>query len=503
LTCAALALAPRAFAAGGPVSREESQLIEGRLIPRPRLVQVTDGPAVRLDERLAVSVTLRSEAEGLAKRVKGLFSAYFGAAPEVAVKADASLSLPPEGYRVRASAGRLSIEAADASGALNALKTLRQAAEPERGVARLTAYALPELAIEDAPALAFRGLHLCWFPENDEASIEKSIRLAAYYKYNYVVLEPWGVFGYRSHPEFAWAEKRVKPKVFTRLARVAREQGVTLIPQLNLFGHASGSRHISGKHVALDFRPELQPLFEPDGWTWCLGNPATRTLLTELSLELYEAFERPPYFHIGCDEAYSMATCATCRKADYAALFKEHLLYFHSLFRGRGASVMMWHDMLVASGDPRWKGYYANGRAWADGLLDALPKDIVICDWYYGAPKKEETWSTVRYFRDKGFPVLTCPWKDAEGIKRQSRLAREERLAGVLGTTWNYMYGQDMYRMLCVGASAAWGCEGDGGWMLSAFNQHLRQVGWDMRVTGYRDTGSAHWQVPPENAMGQ
>lgn len=498
---AALALGARA--GGQPMAKAEAQIILERLVPQPKRVALTDGPAVRIDGRLAVAVTLKQPAAAVEKKLARQFKEAFGATPVLTFAADPALAIPKDGYRVQAdAAGGLRLAASDEGGLLNALRTLRQAAEPERGVAKLSAYVLPEMAVEDAPALAFRGLHICWFPENDEAFIERCIRMAAYYKFNVVVLEPWGVFNYRSHPEFAWADKRVDPKVFRRLAQLAREQGVTLVPQLNLLGHASGSRHISGKHAVLDYHPELQPLFEPDGWTWCLSNPETRKLLTDLTRELDDAFERPPYFHIGCDEAYSMATCATCRKADYAALLKDHLTYFHDLFKARGARVMMWHDMLVAAGDPRWKGYYANGRAWAEPLLEALPRDIVVCDWYYEAPKKEETWATTRYFKGKGFPVLTCPWKNVEGIRRLSLLAQKESLDGVLVTTWHYLYGQDMVRMLGVGANAAWGAEGAPGASLSAFNQHLRQVGWDMGVKRYRDTGSVQWQVTPETVGG-
>lgn len=502
----AIALALSALASGAPLGKDEAQIVKARMIPYPKQVELTDGPVVKIDRELTVTVTLKGEPGDLAKRVKALIKSYWGTAPKLVFKADASLAVPQDGYRFKASSATgLEIASADGGGLLNALKTLRQLAEPERGVERLSYYFLPELSVEDAPALAFRGMHLCWFPENDAAFIERCIRMAAYYKFNYVVLEPWAVFDYTSHPEFVWPEKKVKAQEFRRLATLAREQGLTLIPQLNLFGHASGSRHISGKHAVLDFHPELQPLFEPDGWTWCLSNPATRKILTDMCLELYEAFDRPPFFHIGCDEAYSMATCLTCRTADYAALLKDHLLHFRSVFGERGAKVMMWHDMLLVAGDPRWKGYVATGSAkiGTEALLDALPRDIVICDWQYSAAPKGSAvpWPTMQYFQEKGFPVLACPWKDTEGIRSQGRFVRENGMAGLLCTTWNYMHSQDMYRMLTVGAQAAWGCEGSGWNTMSAFSQHLRQVGWDMPVTRYRDTGDAQWQVPPENAL--
>ncbi len=506
MTILLAALALGAGAAGQPMNKEEAQIITSRLIPYPQNVAITDGPVVRIDKTLAVTITLKQRNESLEKRAAKVFKTNFGVSPKLTFAADPALRIPKDGYRFASAAeSGLAITAADEGGLLNALKTLRQVAEPERGTEKLSAYFLPEMTVEDAPAMAFRGMHLCWFPENDEAFIEKCIRMAAYYKFNYVVLEPWAVFDYKTHPEFSWAERRVKAKTIHRLVRVAREQGLTLIPQLNLFGHAPAARHISGKHPVLDFHPEMQPLFEPDGWTWCLSNPATRRYLTDLSLELYEAFERPPYFHIGCDEAYSLATCLTCRRTDYAALLKDHLLYFRSLFKERGAKTMMWHDMLVVTGDPRWKGYVAHGSAkiGAEALLDALPRDIVICDWqYYTVPKGSETpWPTMQYFHGKGFPVLACPWKNTEGVRSQAKLVRAKGLAGMLCTTWNYMHSLDMYNMLYTGAHATWGYDGNGWNAQSVFNQHLRQVGWDMPVTRYRDTGVAHWQVPPDNAL--
>lgn len=494
------------LADGQPMDRDEAQIIQSRMIPYPQSVTITDGAIVVMDKELAVNVTIKEDNGALAKQISGLYKEYFGVKPKLTFKSDASINIPKDGYHFKSSKkGGLSISASDECGLLNALKTLRQLAEPERGVERLCYYFLPEMSVEDAPAMAFRGMHICWFPESEAIFIEKCIRMAAYYKFNYVVLEPWAVFDYKSHPEFSWAEKKVKTRTIRRLVRLARSQGLTLIPQLNLFGHAPASRHISGKHPVLDFHPDMQPLFEPDGWTWCLSNPATRRYLTEMTLELFEAFDSPPYFHIGCDEAYSMGTCLTCRRSDYATLLKDHLLHFHKLFQERGSQIMMWHDMLVVKGDPRWKGYVAMGSAkiGTEALLDVLPRDIVICDWqYYTVPKSEDPqWPTMQYFHEKGFSVLACPWKDAQGTQSQSKLVLEKNMTGMLCTTWNYMHSNDMYTMLYHDAHAVWGYGGTGYNARSAFNQHLRQVGWDMPIKHYRDTGVSHWQVPPENAL--
>jgi hypothetical protein len=55
--------------------------------------------------------------------------------------------------------------------------------------------------------------------------------------------------------------------------------------------------------------------------------------------------------------------------------------------------------------------------------------------------------------------------------------------------------------MFSVGAQAAW-CAGEApGFERHIFNMHLRQVGWDIPVKEYRNTGHVDWQVAPENFM--
>ena len=216
-------------------------------------------------------------------------------------------AIPAEGYSIEVKSEELVLATASVTGVKNALKTLRQLAEPERCVEKFSHFILPAVKISDFPALRFRGVHLCWFPESSIFEIEKTLRLAAYYKFNHAIIEPWGIFKFKSHPEFCWNEFGIDPEEFRRLVRLGKELGITLIPQINILGHAAFARCGSGKHTLLDFHPEYASLFEPDGWTWCISNPAARKCLTDLVLEIYEAFGSPQLFHIGCDEAFNAA----------------------------------------------------------------------------------------------------------------------------------------------------------------------------------------------------
>ncbi|MDD3587286.1 MAG: family 20 glycosylhydrolase, partial [Thermoguttaceae bacterium] len=426
------------------------------------------------------------------------FKKFFGSTPVIRIEAGSTVK-ESEAYHVEAKGKKLLISSGSLAGVRYALSTIRQMAEALPGTKTVQGWFIPETIIDDAPSLHFRGLHLCWFPETRAIRIEQGIRMAAYYKYNYVVLELWGVYPYKALPQMAWAEHQTTEKELRRLVKLGNELGVKMIPQFNLFGHAAASRVSVGKHVLLDLHPEYASLFEPDGWTWCLSNPETKKLLTAIILELLDIFDNPEYFHIGFDEAYSAGTCKACRAGNYRETFFNHLMFINKLLAQHHARPLMWHDMLLRRDDPRWKGYVVYGNEKTDGLLERLPKDFILCDWQYGAPKKGETWPTMRLFKEKGFDVIACPWRNFAGIESQAKQAISEQYFGVLCTTWHHFFGPNMYRVLATGSCALWGTEREHRENeLGMFNQHLRQVGWEIDGLKYNDTGWADWQILPE-----
>ena len=114
--------------------------------------------------------------------------------------------------------------------------------------------------------------------------------------------------------KFDFFEPTVVP---TPVKAVAGDSGVMLVPQLNVFGHASLTSVRTGNHAALNVSPEYEPIFEPySGWNWCLSSPAARQMIKDLMVELHDLFGRPPYFHIGCDEGCppTWPDCRVCRR---------------------------------------------------------------------------------------------------------------------------------------------------------------------------------------------
>lgn len=470
-----------------------------RLVPQPKSIALVSDTYVALTDRSDVRLFCQNAREREVARlfVQSKMKAWFGVNPKVVAAEEKYTS--SEGYRLEVSTnGCFSIRAAGLTGIRYALFSLRQISEPIPGTVRLTGYHFPAVRIEDAPFMTWRGIHFCWFPEYTAVDIERFIRLAASYKMNYIVLESWGMFVSRKYPFLAWPKSPMTVDEVRRLTAIARDLGVTLIPQVNLFGHASGSRVTSGKHATLDFHPAYQPLFEPFGWNWCLSNPETLRLLENLVLEMHDAFGRPGYFHIGCDEALP-PTCAQCKQGDYHQRVAVFIRKIHDLLAERSCRTMMWHDMLVSRSDPRWKGMgmVANGNETAERLLDGLPKDIIICDWQYGAANDKNGWPTMKYFKEKGFSVLACPWNVRSGTYSQSAFVRKYGLDGMLATTWHHLH-QTRWRLFSDAACAMW--QDMKGKPLPRLRDEVlglqvRQVGWDVPVRDYRDTGILDHQI--------
>ena len=436
------------------------------------------------------------------------FAEWYGRDAPKVVKGAAQLTLKKgdEAYAVKADASGVRIAARTLAGVRWAVYSLRQLAIARRGTFKTAGRILPTLSISDAPHLAFRGIHLCWLPEVRKEQIERAIRLAAMMKFNYVVLEPWGMYRSEKHPWWSWPKAKMTMPEVRRLAAVGRDLGVTLIPQIAAYGHAGAGRSCTLKHSVIDLHPEYEPLYEPGGWNWCLSNPETQRVLRELIVEMLDCFGNPPYIHLGCDEAQPPA-CPDCRRRPYGELVCEHIANLAAFTKERGARAMIWHDMLLDRNDSRWKGFVKCGSKITATLADTLPKDVIICDWQYSYGNMKETrkeWPTLAYFKGKGFPVAGCPWMNYNAMKPMADFIAGIGGFGYLQTTWHHLRGRDWVKMYRYGASAAWGVPVRGKGRHGATPQYdtefanvLRLVGHDMNVDDYRDSGLADHQVPP------
>ena len=467
---------------------------------------------VPFDETTTVTVACPDPAA--VRWLESHYAEWFGKhAPKVvagdAGATGAALQKGDEAYAAAVDTSGVKIAANTLAGTRWAAYTLRQLAIAKRGTFKVEGRLLPKLTTTDRPHLAFRAVHLCCFPETRIQQIERAIRLAALLKFNYAIIEPWGMYSSEKHPWWCWPNAYLTKDEVKRLVAIGKDIGITLIPQINCYGHASSSRGCTIKHSALDLHPEYESLFEPaflgsdnnsriyDGWSWCLSNPETQRVLRELIAEIHENFGNPPFFHIGCDEAWGAQTCPQCARHPKGELLLKHISGLSEFINARGARPMMWHDMLLDASDPRWKGFIKFGSKETASILDRLPKDIVICDWQYWNQTKGaggKLWPTMTYFKEKGFPVAGCPFTNDTVMKSMADHIENIGGFGFIATTWHHLRGRDWEKMYKYGSYAAWGSPVSHD---VTFQRSLRLVGNDMKVTDYLDTGFLNNQIPP------
>lgn len=344
-------------------------------------------------------------------------------------------------YAIRVTETGICMRATDAQSLMHGFTTLMQLICPVELEWGKESFYISAAEVHDKPALDFRGIHLCVFPETTLADLEKAIRLAGFYKMTHVVLEFWGTLRYDCLPSLAWRNHSYTKDEIRPLIELIRSFGMEPIPMINHFGHASQSRGAVGRHTVLNTNLRLSRLFEPDGWTWCLSNPDTYALLAQMRAELCELFGDGQYFHLGFDEAYSFATCDCCRQRVPHELLAEYLNRLTSDLAKIGRHPIIWHDELIrgdAFPNPDFP-VTANGQNHnTSDALELLDRRIVIADWQYEYRNNYNP--TTGIFLSRGFDTLTCPWFDPENARSLANNAKTMGAFGVLITTWNSLF---------------------------------------------------------------
>ena len=370
----------------------------------------------------AITLALSDSARG-----KALLAGVPGAGLFAAAKGD-------EAYVLDVGAKGATLIARTPRGLLYAAQTLLQLVRAERGAKQAAG-----ARIVDYPQLGFRGLHICIFPNTELAGVRQAILLAARYKYNAIVIETWASLQSASHPETAY-ESAYTPAQLKPLIEMGKALHMEMIPMLNSWGHASGMRANSAQHVVLDRFPQFKPLYEPDGWAFCLTNPDIYGQLFDRYAELIALVGNPNYFHIGLDEAWGhrgQMTADACRGSDPRATLSRHIKKLYDYFAQRQIRVIAWHDMFIERNHPQLGRLSpANSIPPINShlVLDELPKNLVIDAWNYSETGE---WPVPQYFAQRGFPVLVSPWKVRNNAVALVNTAKRLNVMGMLETTWD------------------------------------------------------------------
>ena len=271
-------------------------------------------------------------------------------------------------------------------------------------------------------------------------------------KINLLILRVDWDYAYETHPELRDSNPLSKDDV-AKIVKVCKDNGIRLVPQINLLGHQSWATQT---HALLRAYPQFDETPEVDvanysHWpnadglyckSYCPLHPDVHKIVFDVVDEICDVFEADA-FHAGMDEVFYIGEdqCPRCKGKDKSVLFADEVTLIHDHLAESGRELMIWGDRLLdgrTTGLGEWEASYND--TWR--AVDLIPKDVLICDWHYHRPGL-----TAAYFATKGLPVVSCGYNRAEPCVQQihdiitlrdhSSSPSSDRLQGYVHTIWS------------------------------------------------------------------
>lgn len=326
-------------------------------------------------------------------------------------------SIGAEGYQIIITPKKIEVRAADESGFFYAIQTILQLIEKDK-----SGLSIPCLQIVDIPRYSYRSFMLDSGRQFQQLStVKKYIDMAAMLKMNYFHWHLTEGLGWRieikKYPllteKGAFVGKETEQHGFytqddiKEIIRYAQERYLTVIPEIDMPGHAE---------AALIAYPEIGcfneiPEIPETGFThhiMCAGKDNTIQFLQEILDEVCDLFPSE-FIHLGGDEApkKNWDACPHCRKRikekglrnshDLQVWFSSEMAQY---VKGKGKSAIFWEDVI-----------------YQDGYL--LPDNVVIQWWNYRGHGEDGLWKSLQrnhqviagtnYYSYLNFPLT--PWK--------------------------------------------------------------------------------------------
>lgn len=342
--------------------------------------------------------------------------------PRVQFFSDEALEV--EAYSIRIDELGMQIRASTLAGFRYAIQTLMQLAQiNENGNLQF-----PKCEIDDEPSLAFRGVHI--FPGKDSLEFHRRLieNVIARYKFNHVILEceytQWA-----SAPEI-WVDFSMPREQIRQYVQMLRDNHLEPIPLVQSLGHM-GWMFRNDQNLDLAEDPEMPRAYN-------VTDPKTYAFIDRIYEEALELFGPIKYFHIGHDEITLFGRYPhreESKKWGVTKLFLRDIQHWVNFFKPRKIQIMMWGDMLLAKEEIKDGAAFGDSLEEAKARRDALPTDIIICDWHYD-PLKPEDYPSLRIFKEAGFRTIASTWYNPLNIFGFAEAARGEGAWGLLQTTW-------------------------------------------------------------------
>ena len=351
---------------------------------------------------------------------------------------------PGEGYAIKVDTGGARAAGAGVRGTFYALQSLVQLIERDGDAVRLRG-----ATIKDWPDFQIRGplsqLRMMYDMADDtpQQRTERVVRFFARYKVNAIMLG--GL--YYDFPSYDLSYGGVSTwEHLESTFRLLEKHHIEIIPSGFSLCH-TGLHHQQGKKAL---------------WKWIVDN---RVLAKTKNIQKHEnsfnamsphAWEmcrklNQDYLNISPDSRYFLTWFDEINPPihTYAPegteddLLEQWILKCHQHLKENGKRMMMFPSYLLEAS--KFAGSSASlGRPDPSesmplhDVIDRIPKDIIMVDWYYGASPDR---SVFYYLRDKGFDVIAMPASKNYGYTYRSiyHSAVEGKKAGLMGIC-NFMF---------------------------------------------------------------
>ncbi len=352
-------------------------------------------------------------------------------------------AMKDEGYFLDADQDGVVIIAESNKGKFYGVMTLVQLLRKEK---RSTI--IPGIQIEDYPLEKVRGISddISRGQVSTLENFKKIIRFIARYKLNTYSPYIEDMFAFQHYPSIGRTRGALTPQEVKELDAYAKKYYVDLIPIFETLGHWENILSM----------PEFADLAEfPGAHTLNVSDPRVYTMLKMMIGELANAFSSP-YFNMAADESWDVGLGANkerVAKSDLATVHAEHYKKLFEIIRSFGKKPMMYGDVILNN----------------PGILDKIPKDVIIVDWHYGA---SFDYPSAKVFHDAGFPFIASPavWNftgpfpnflnSFVNIQNFNRDGYENGSLGLLTSTWNDNGGEELRELNYYGyawtAECAW-----------------------------------------------
>jgi hexosaminidase len=284
---------------------------------------------------------------------------------ELRIEADAALG--EEGYRLRVGDG-VRVDASTERGLFWGTRTVLQLVEGGPGSA------VPFLDIADAPQYEYRAVMVDVARQFHSIEFHREmIRKVARYKLNVYHIhftddQSWTL------PSDEFPDLPTKGRHYTRdqlreLVELAAKYHVTIVPEIDLPGHASTLCAAVPDVVCAGKKPSN---------VVCAGSEASYATIETILGEAIELFPGP-YFHIGADEVNVGVWdgCPECAAAveqagydDYTSLYNHFINRVHAFVKGKGKTMIVWEGF-----DPSRK--------------PPVDADVIVEQWWNGHVRPE------------------------------------------------------------------------------------------------------------------